>query len=104
MQLVADIVGEEFAKELQKLQDQMPSFDISQSKEALRKELGEEKYQQITYLSKPIAAASIAQVHFAKIINNEKKEIDVAIKILRPNIEKIFNKELRCSKIFSIGY
>ncbi len=89
-----DIVGQEFSQELQKLQDQMPAFDISQSKEALRKELGEEKYQQITYLSKPIAAASIAQVHFAKIINNEKKEIDVAIKILRPNIEKIFHKEL----------
>jgi ubiquinone biosynthesis protein len=89
-----DIVGQEFSQELQKLQDQMPAFDISQSKDALRKELGEEKYQQITYLSKPIAAASIAQVHFAKIINNEKKEIDVAIKILRPNIEKIFQKEL----------
>ncbi len=89
-----DIVGQEFSQKLQKLQDQMPAFDISQSKEALRKELGEEKYQQITYLSKPIAAASIAQVHFAKIINNEKKEIDVAIKILRPNIEKIFHKEL----------
>ena len=89
-----DIVGQEFSQELQKLQDQMPAFDISQSKDALRKELGEEKYQKITYLSKPIAAASIAQVHFAKIINNEKKEIDVAIKILRPNIEKIFHKEL----------
>jgi len=89
-----DIVGQEFSQELQKLQDQMPAFDISQSKDALRKELGEEKYQQITYLSKPIAAASIAQVHFAKIINNERKEIDVAIKILRPNIEKIFHKEL----------
>ena len=89
-----DIVGQEFSQELQKLQDQMPAFDISQSKDALRKELGEEKYQQITYLSKPIAAASIAQVHFAKIINNEKKEIDVAIKILRPNIEKIFHQEL----------
>jgi ubiquinone biosynthesis protein len=89
-----DIVGKKLSQELQKLQDQMPAFDISESKEALRKELGEEKYQHITYLSKPIAAASIAQVHFAKIINNEKKEINVAIKILRPNIEKIFHKEL----------
>lgn len=75
-----DIVGQEFSQELQKLQDQMPAFDISQSKDALRKELGEEKYQQITYLSKPIAAASIAQVHFAKIINNEKKRSMLLLK------------------------
>ena len=42
------------------------------------------KYNQIEDLTQPIAAASIAQVHFAKIDGK-----DFAIKILRPDIEKI---------------
>ena len=88
-----DIIGENISKELEKLQDKLPAFDISQAKNILREELGEENFNQIENISKPIAAASIAQVHFAKInINNEKKE--VALKILRPNIEKLFNDEL----------
>ena len=53
----------------------------------------EENFNKITNFSDSIAAASIAQVHFATInIANENRE--VAIKILRPNIEKIFNEEL----------
>ncbi len=88
-----DIIGENISKELEKLQDKLPAFDVSQAKNILREELGEENFNQIENISKPIAAASIAQVHFAKInINNEKKE--VALKILRPNIEKLFNDEL----------
>ena len=57
----------------------------------MKEELGEKNFSVIKNLSEPIAAASIAQVHFAKI-NDSSKE--VAIKILRPNIEKIFNDEL----------
>src|SRR6056300_139718 len=86
-----DIVGETLAKDLQKLQDRMPAFSLSIAKESLRTELGEETFKKISNISEPIAAASIAQVHFASINNSEKQ---VAIKILRPNIEKIFNKEL----------
>ena len=48
----------------------------------------------------PIAAASIAQVHLAKIYI-ENKETEVAIKILRPNIEKIFNEELDALMLFA---
>ena len=45
------------------------------------------------FLSEPVAAASIAQVHFAKIkIDKEEKEL--AIKILRPNIKTLVNEEL----------
>jgi len=69
----------------------MPAFSLSIAKESLRTELGEETFKKISNISEPIAAASIAQVHFASINNSEKQ---VAIKILRPNIEKIFNKEL----------
>jgi len=88
-----DIIGEDISKELEKLQDKLPAFDLVVAKNILKKELGKENFDQITNISEPIAAASIAQVHFANInILGKKKE--VAIKILRPNIEKVFNEEL----------
>jgi len=88
-----DIIGESTSKELEKLQDKLPAFDVFLAKNILREELGSENFNQITNISEPIAAASIAQVHFANInISGEKKE--VAIKILRPNVEKVFNEEL----------
>ena len=57
-------------------------------------ELGEENFKKLK-LSNPIAAVSIAQVHFAEIIleNNQTKK--VAVKVLRPNIEKILIKNLK---------
>ena len=88
-----DIIGENISKELEKLQDKLPAFELREAKKILREELGQENFSQINDLTEPIAAASIAQVHFATIKNfSENKK--VAIKILRPNIEKIFNEEL----------
>jgi len=88
-----DIIGEDIAKELEKLQDKLPPFQLEEAKNILRKELEKENFDKIKNFSDSIAAASIAQVHFATInYSAEKKE--VAIKILRPNIEKIFNEEL----------
>jgi len=88
-----DIIGQDISKELEKLQDKLPAFGLIEAKNILRKELGSENFNQITNISNPIAAASIAQVHFATIFSPNQKK-DVAIKILRPNIEKIFNEEL----------
>ena len=88
-----DIIGENISIELEKLQDKLPAFDTKQAKDILRKELGQENFNKIKDLSEPIAAASIAQVHFASISDSGQNK-DVAIKILRPNIEKIFNEEL----------
>jgi len=88
-----DIIGNDISKELEKLQDKLPPFDLVTAKNIMKKELGKENFEHIKNISEPIAAASIAQVHFANInISGEKK--DVAIKILRPDIEKIFNDEL----------
>ena len=88
-----DIIGEELAKKLETLQDKLPPFQLSEAKEMVKKDLGNESYSSIINLSEPIAAASIAQVHKAQI--NENGTIkDVAIKILRPNIKKIFNEEI----------
>ena len=88
-----DIIGEELSKQLETLQDKLPPFSLTEAKEMIKKDLGNVTYESIINLSDPIAAASIAQVHFADIIENNKKKT-VAIKILRPEIEKIFNEEL----------
>ena len=93
-----DIIGEEMATNLEKLQDKVPAFDIYEAKQIIKKEIGENQFNNIIEISEPIAAASIAQVHIAKI-KNENKE--VAIKILRPNIEKMFNEELDALMLFA---
>ena len=88
-----DIIGDELSKQLETLQDKLPPFSLSEAKEMIKKDLGNEMFNSIINLSEPIAAASIAQVHRAQI--NESGVIkDVAIKILRPNIKKIFNDEI----------
>ena len=88
-----DIIGDHIAKKLEKLQDKLPAFNINEARSILRNEIGDKTFQNIISFSEPVAAASIAQVHFAKIkIDGQEKEL--AIKILRPNIKKIFNEEL----------
>ena len=88
-----DIIGERLAKDLEKLQDKLPSFSKNEASQILKNEFGKETFQNIYEFSEPVAAASIAQVHFAKIKDNGVYK-EVAIKILRPSIKKIFNEEL----------
>ncbi len=95
-----DIIGEEMAKDLEKLQDKVPAFELYEAKKVIKKEIGEKQYQNIIEIGDPIAAASIAQVHFAKI-KNENQEKQVAIKILRPDIEQLFNEELDALMLFA---
>ena len=88
-----DIIGEEISKKLEKLQDRLPPFSMQDAKNILKESLGEDNFNSILNLSEPVAAASIAQVHKAQI--NENGTIkDVAIKILRPEIRKVFNEEI----------
>ena len=95
-----DIIGEELSKRLENLQDRLPPFSSYEAKELIKKDLGEETFNTILNLSEPIAAASIAQVHKAQI-NDEGTIKDVAIKILRPNIKKIFNEEIDAIMLFA---
>ena len=95
-----DIIGEELSKKLENLQDKLPPFSIDQAKEIIRKDLGETTFNSIINLSEPVAAASIAQVHKAQINDNGTLK-DVAIKILRPNIKKIFNEEIDAIMLFA---
>ena len=88
-----DIIGEDVSKKLEKLQDRLPPFTSQEAKNILKESLGNDNFKSILNLSDPVAAASIAQVHKAQI--NENGVIkDVAIKILRPEIRKVFNEEI----------
>ena len=95
-----DIIGEHLAKNLEKLQDKVPAFDLYEAKKIIKKEIGETYYKNISEISEPIAAASIAQVHLAEI-NEDNLKKQVAIKILRPDIEKLFNEELDALMLFA---
>jgi ubiquinone biosynthesis protein len=95
-----DIISEELSKQLENLQDRLPPFSLSIAKEIIRKDLGDETFNSIINLSEPVAAASIAQVHKAQINDNGTIK-DVAIKILRPDIKKIFNEEIDALMLFA---
>ena len=95
-----DIIGEELSKKLENLQDRLPPFSLLEAKEIIKNDLGEDTYNSIINLTDPVAAASIAQVHKAQI-NDEGTIKDVAIKILRPNIKKIFNDEIDAMMLFA---
>ncbi len=88
-----DIIGDDVAKKLENLQDKLPAFSTLEAKEMLKREIGQKSFEKIISLNNPAAAASIAQVHFAKILI-EGQEKEIAIKILRPNIHKTVNEEL----------
>ena len=95
-----DIIGESLSKELESLQDRLPPFSQEQAKKIIKDDLGTNTYNSIINLSEPVAAASIAQVHKAQIDDNGIIK-DVAIKILRPDIKKIFNEEIDAIMLFA---
>ncbi|GAB4239888.1 MAG: 2-polyprenylphenol 6-hydroxylase [Methyloligellaceae bacterium] len=88
-----DLVGRELAEELSRLQDRLPPFSMSEAKAAVRQELGAPVEELFTDFGQPVAAASIAQVHKARV-RDDGQERDVAVKILRPGVEQRFRRDL----------
>ena len=95
-----DIIGDTLSKKLENLQDKLPPFSLLKAREIIKNDLGDDTYNSIINLSEPVAAASIAQVHKAQINDNGTIK-DVAIKILRPDIKKIFNEEIDSIMLFA---
>lgn len=88
----ADIIGKDLANDLSALQDRLPPFPQELAEKEIEHQLGKPLNELFTNFGPPIAAASIAQVHKATIIDNGI-ERDVAVKVLRPNIENRFEKD-----------
>ncbi|MCA0303596.1 MAG: 2-polyprenylphenol 6-hydroxylase [Proteobacteria bacterium] len=87
----ADLLSEQVAADLAKLQDHLPAFPGEEARRIIEAELGQpvevlfESFDDV-----PVAAASIAQVHFA--VTTDGRE--VAVKVLRPGIARAFERDL----------
>ncbi|HRN88175.1 MAG TPA: 2-polyprenylphenol 6-hydroxylase [Hyphomicrobium sp.] len=89
-----DVIGAELASDLTHLQDKMPPFSMGQARRAVEEALGGKLEDHFVEFGPPVAAASIAQVHKAKIRDKNGQLRDVAVKILRPDVEKRFRRDL----------
>lgn len=90
-----DLVPGDIANALSKLQDQVPPFGADAVIETLRR-VYKRPYQEVfsEFDLKPIASASIAQVHFGVILGGKLQGREVAIKILRPNIRETIDHDI----------
>jgi ubiquinone biosynthesis protein len=86
-----DVVGDDLAVQLRVLQDKLPPFSQAQAKAEVEKELGLPIEQMFSEFSEPVAAASIAQVHKARLADTGEA---VAVKVLRPGIERAFQRDI----------
>ncbi|MEM8538028.1 MAG: AarF/UbiB family protein, partial [Pseudomonadota bacterium] len=86
-----DVVGEDMAAQLRVLQDKLPPFSMREAKAEIAKELGQSVEQLFSSFSEPVAAASLAQVHKAHLLDGGDA---VAVKILRPGIERAFRRDV----------
>ena len=81
----ADLIGPEMSLSLSLLQDRLPAFHSSVAYRLVESETGAPLAETFSdFASEPVAAASIAQVHKARLCDGRQ----VAVKLLRPNIER----------------
>lgn len=86
-----DVVGNDLARQLRVLQDKLPAFSRDAAIAQVERELGRPIDEVFSEFSEPIAAASIAQVHKARLVESGR---EVAVKVLRPGIERAFNRDV----------
>lgn len=86
-----DVVGAELADQLKYLQDQLPPFPLSTARQMIEEELGIKVDDVFSEFSEPVAAASIAQVHRARLASTGE---EVAVKVLRPGILRAFRTDI----------
>lgn len=86
-----DLLPDDIADELQRLQDNVPPFPGVQAREIIEKAFGktvEDLFE--SFDEKPIASASIAQVHAAVLKTGD----DVIVKVLRPDVLSVIKRDI----------
>jgi ubiquinone biosynthesis protein len=86
-----DIFGETFALDLGRLKDRLPPFPTGTAKAQVERALNRPLKEFFAEFSEPTAAASLAQVHRARLLDGRQ----VAVKVLRPRIERRVASDIR---------
>ncbi|WP_020651137.1 ubiquinone biosynthesis regulatory protein kinase UbiB [Solimonas variicoloris] len=91
-----DIVPADIAAELAKLQDRVPPFPGAEARAIIEAELGKPVAEIFAEFDEvPMASASIAQVHAAKLrLDGGAETFDVVVKVLRPGIEAVMRSDI----------
>jgi ubiquinone biosynthesis protein len=89
-----DLIGPDRQRDLAHLQDRLPPFSMADARAAVEATLGGRLEDHFVRFGPPIAAASIAQVHQAEVLDADGTRRTVAVKILRPGVERRFAKDL----------
>jgi ubiquinone biosynthesis protein len=86
-----DLLPEDIANELVKLQDRVPPFDGAVARQIVEEAYGRPVTQVFAaFEEKPLAAASIAQVHTARLSDGK----EVVVKVLRPGMREVIQRDL----------
>lgn len=97
-----DLLPTDIADELARLQDRVPPFSsevaVAMVERAFRKPVNEIFTE---FEREPVASASIAQVHFAKMLDRHGREREVAVKVLRPGMLPAIEKDLRLLRMMA---
>ncbi|MEM9795880.1 MAG: 2-polyprenylphenol 6-hydroxylase [Pseudomonadota bacterium] len=86
-----DFVGSDLAAQLRVLQDKLPPFPTETARQMIERDLEMPISALFSEFSEPVAAASIAQVHQARLAEDGRK---VAVKVLRPGIARAFQRDI----------
>lgn len=93
-----DLLRKETIDALATLQDRVPAFDIAEAREILTRELGGPPEDVLAWFDpQPLAAASLGQVHRARLVTGE----DIVLKIQRPRLVQTFLTDLAILRRFA---
>lgn len=106
MSVRPDVFGPEIVFEMEKLCDSVPPMPAEQIRQVIRQELGDPHRLFATFDDRPLASASIAQVHRATLTEPYRPVIGetlpagapVAVKVVKPGVEKAIRADLAAAR------
>ena len=97
-----DLLPPDIAQELALLQDRVPAFPTQVAVATIERAFGRPVDEVFTQFDRePVASASIAQVHFGVLRTRDGQEREVAIKVLRPNMLEVIEKDLALMRMMA---